>query len=193
MGGFLMCAVNMRLPESVWLVDGSSGLGEGTGPLHSSCAGEACHTSAAHYSTRVFSSHFLAFAHLVCALFFPFFVNKREGLPADFGALAWGVLACLKHPPLRREPPVKKGLELRPLNGTKKDHGFCKETTLRKRSTHCVHSTLTALFQSLNEDIGAAQVCSTDCIEIHNMKIQLNQKVNLHVKQKAGTSLAKQK
>lgn len=88
MGGFLMCAVNIRLPESVWLVEGSGGLGEGTGPLHSSCTGEACHTSTVSYST-VFLSHFLSFAHLVWAFFFPFFINKREGLPADFGVLAW--------------------------------------------------------------------------------------------------------
>lgn len=66
------------------------------------------------------------FLHLVCALVSALLVNKGEGLPADFGALARWTLTSLKHSPFWWEPPVKDGLKLCSLNGAQKNHGFCR-------------------------------------------------------------------
>lgn len=66
------------------------------------------------------------FVHLVNTLLASLLVYKGEGLPADFRALAWWTLSSFKDSPLWWEPPVKQSLELCPLNGAQKDHGFCR-------------------------------------------------------------------
>lgn len=73
--------------------------------------------------------------HLVPAVLPAALVNKREGLPADLGALTRGAVTPLEDPPLGGEPPIEDGLKLRPFDGAQEDHGFCSQAMLSNSQT----------------------------------------------------------
>ena len=70
MGGLVfMRWGNVMLPEPVWLVEGSWGLGDGMGPLHSSCTGAVCrNNTVGNCVILFFKLTYLLWEHL-CFLF----------------------------------------------------------------------------------------------------------------------------
>lgn len=113
-------------PDSVWLVEGSSGLGDGMGPLHSSCSAAAVwgFLTPSVVPQPISEVNELMYLFHLVSILLHLLIHKGEGFPGSWGGLARRTLLSFKDSPFSGKPPVQKRLKLRPLNRSEQNHGF---------------------------------------------------------------------